>query len=278
MLASLFMDDRISQVAALANVARYDAAATARYVDGAPHIKHRSLRSLYGRLLVEVFDRARQHTAVPRVLDLGAGEGSVTLPCLELGAHVVAIDSSESQIDALRRRCAPFGSRLDARCEDVNEALDAEGATYDIVIANSFLHHVPDFMDVIRRSALVLGPHGQFFSFQDPLRYDTLPRATIVFDRIAYVSWRLSKGDVFGGLMRRVRRARGVYCSESVHDNAEYHVVRNGVDQAAIAQGLRELGFECRIERYFSTQSRLLQRVGSAMGLENTFAVVARRP
>ncbi len=81
------MDERINQVAALANFSAYDEEATRKYIDGAPHIKHASLRKLYGELVVQVFDTAKQQVDVPKVLDLGAGEGSVKLPFLELGGQ-----------------------------------------------------------------------------------------------------------------------------------------------------------------------------------------------
>ncbi|MEO7189966.1 MAG: class I SAM-dependent methyltransferase [Vicinamibacterales bacterium] len=269
------MDERINRVAALANVSRYDADATSHYADGAPHIKHASLRTLYGQLLVDVFDRAKEHTPVPRVLDLGAGEGSVTLPFLELGARVLAVDSSRTQLDALIGRCGRFGDMLHTRCEDVADTLGT-AETFDIIAVNSFLHHVPDTLGLVRRAIARLAPHGQFFSFQDPLRYDSLPRPTLLFDRIAYVSWRIFRGDVLGGLARRLRRSRGAYRDDSVHDNVEYHVVRNGVDHVALMASLTQMNLECRLVPYFSTQSRLFQPVGAALGLKNTFALIAR--
>ena len=228
------MDRKVNRVAALANISAYDEEGTKSYVDGAPHIKHASLRSMYAGLVVRVFEEAQQHTPVPRVLDLGAGEGSVTLPFLDLGARVTAVDISESQLEVLRTKCAQFGDRLEIRCEDINDTLQRPGEQYDIIVVNSFLHHVPDYVGMLDRAIDRLTPHGQVFSFQDPLRYDSLDRMSLVVSRIAYFSWRIFKGDVLGGIMRQLRRNRGVFVEDSVHDNAEYHVVRNGVDQEAL--------------------------------------------
>ena len=161
------MDKRVNRIAALANVSTYDAKATREYIDGAPHIKHASLRNLYGELVVQVFDSAKKHTNTPKVLDLGAGEGSVTLPFLELGAKVVAIDISNSQLNALKNKCERFGDMLSVRCEDINDTLKDKTKKYDIIVVNSFLHHVPDYLGMIREAATVLKPHGQFFSFQE---------------------------------------------------------------------------------------------------------------
>lgn len=271
------MDERISRVAALSNAAVYDSEGAKKYLDGAPHIKHASLRNLYGILLVKIFDYAKLHSPHPTVLDLGAGEGSVTLPFLELGANVVAVDISQAQLDALRKKCKGHEQSLELRCQDVQETLTDTRRRYDIVVANSFLHHIPDYISAIRQSIALLNPHGQFFSFQDPLRYDSLSRWSLIVSRIAYFSWRITKGDVINGLRRRIRRSRGIFLPDSPHDNAEFHATRNGVDQDAISSLLLENDLECDIIRYFSAHSSFFQPFGAAVGLSNTFAVIGRK-
>ncbi len=265
-----------TSIAALANVAAYDSFESADYIDGAPHIKHASLRQLYATLLHQVFVRAAEATPKPRVLDLGAGEGSVTLPFLTLGASVVAIDISQGQLDRLTARCAEFRDSLQTRCQDICEALRDDRDSYDIVVANSLLHHIPDYTSLIRAALGRLNPRGQFFSFQDPLRYSSLGPFRRMFSNGSYYVWRFGKGDVISGMKRRLRRRRGAF-NDSVHDNTEYHVVRDGVDQDQIAALCKSLGFECEIHKYFSTQSRMMQPVGAALNLANTFAVIAHR-
>jgi len=271
------IDERVNRVAALANISAYGPEATSRYIDGAPHIKHASLRALYANLVIQVYDFAKRHTEVPSVLDMGAGEGAVTLPFLELGAKVTAVDISSSQLNVLRSKCERFGDRLEVRCEDIADTLKDKHANYDIIVANSFLHHIPDYLGMIREAINLLSPWGQFFSFQDPLRYDSVGKPTMIFSTLAYFSWRVFKGDVIGGLKRRFRHMRGIYLEDSIHDNAEYHATRNGVDQDAICRLFEDCGFDCNIIRYFSTQSRLFQPIGSALKVKNTFAVIARR-
>ena len=276
------MDEQahINKIAALANIESYDRDKTRRYTDGAPHIKHAELRALYRRLVVEVYDAARSFVSQPKVLDLGAGEGSATLPFLELGAKTTAVDISEAQLNALRTRCSSFAKNLTVCCGDISDAIKElldKKCEYDIIVANSFLHHVPDYLGLIRECSKMLSPHGQFLSFQDPIKYASLGKFTNLLSKIAYFSWRIFKGDVIGGIQRRVRRSRGIYFDDCPQDNSEYHVVRGGVDQDAIAELFKELGFECQIIRYFSTQSRFWQSVGSAIKAYNTFSVIARK-
>jgi SAM-dependent methyltransferase len=272
-------DDRYAakdRGAVAANEAFFNEETTRRYVDVSPHVKYASLRHLYVQLTGDVFTEARKHIEIPRVLDLGAGEGSATLPFLELGARVVAVDVSTSQLAELRRKCRPYQDRLEVRQVDIGSALRAD-EYFDIVVMSSCLHHIPNYIAVIEKGLGALSPTGQFFSFQDPVRYDTMSAFSRWFSKITYFSWRVFQGDFFGGLSRTVRRARGIYLDDCAADITEYHVVRNGVDQDEIAGVLSSRGFECRVVRYFSTQGSLFQPLGSALGVQNTFSIIARR-
>jgi SAM-dependent methyltransferase len=259
-----------------ANEAFFNEETTRKYADVSPHVKYASLRRLYGRLVEDVYAHAREHAEVPTVLDLGAGEGSATLPFLESGARVVAVDVSESQLSELRRKCGAYKDRLEIRQADIDDAF-LPGEYYDVVLMSSCLHHIPDYISVIQNAANALSPKGQFFSFQDPIRYDTMNRLSYGFNRMVYFSWRVFQGDFFGGLSRTLRRRQGIYLDDCAADNTEYHVVRNGVDQDEIVRVLSARGFDCRIVRYFSTQGSVFQPVGSALGVENTFSIIARR-
>src|SRR5207253_10760835 len=137
----------------------------------------------------------------------------------------------------------------------------------DIISCISFLHHVPDYMTLIRQSVKLLNDPGVFITLGDPLRYDTLSIPERAFQQLAYTFWRVGRPDVWGGISRRLRRMRGIYLEDSAYDNAEYHVTRNGVDQDAIADALRADGLEVEIQKYWSTQSKLGQRLGRYFAL-----------
>ena len=271
---------RLPQSAASANAAWYDSLPLGAYLDGAPHLKHPSLRIYYSSLVQRVFRIATQHTPEPRVLDLGAGEGSVTIPFLALGALVTAVDVSSRQLDGLVERCALYESSLELRCGDVQEVIAQirqSTVRYDVVVANSFLHHIPDYVELLRQAVPVLTPSGVIFTFQDPLFFSRLGIFTRSFGAIGYFAWRLGRPDRFGGVARRIRRIFGIYHADSQEDNAEYHVVRGGVDDHLIEAELRNLGFQVEVIRYFSAQLAIWQWMGTALGLQNTFAVIASR-
>jgi 2-polyprenyl-6-hydroxyphenyl methylase / 3-demethylubiquinone-9 3-methyltransferase len=269
--------DDSHRLAALANAAMFNEEGTANCVAASPHLTHPMVCALYASLVNRAFNTAKKYSSMPRVLDLGAGEGSATLPFLELGAHVTAVDISESQLAVLAQKCGPFAARLRVYREDINQILEDKKEQYDIVVMNSFVHHIPDYLAVFHKSIAILRPHGLIFTFQDPLRYDTLGRGSFCFSMGAYFFWRLFRGNYLQGLRTRIRRLQGIYIPGSKEDDAEYHVTRNGVDQDAIARLFASEGFTCEIVRYFSTQSSIFQRLGSFWGTKNTFAVIAQR-
>lgn len=264
-------------VAGTANRAVYDSMAHGEYLLGAPHLRHESIRNLYSEVVSRVFELAqRGGKPRPLVLDLGAGDGIATRPFLSRGAHVVAVDVSERQLEELRNNCHKYGGVLETRCDDVMNVL-AEGRKYDVIVANSLLHHIPDYMALMESVAGALSDCGVFMSFQDPMWRSSMSKRDMLVSSAAYVSWRIWQGDVLGGLWRRFRRALGYYSESSPHDNTEYHAVRDGVDQNAIRDTLVARGFECSILQYCSLQSAVLQPAGVRLGIKNTFALLAAR-
>jgi SAM-dependent methyltransferase len=89
-----------------------------------------------------------------RILDLGCGDGALTIKLKAMGCAVVGVDGSAEQIEAARR----LG--LDARVMD-GQALDFD-AEFDAVFTNAALHWMPDPDAVIRGVARALRPGGRF--------------------------------------------------------------------------------------------------------------------
>ena len=103
---------------AISNRIAYDSLSNGDYVSLAPHLRHDSIRRLYADLVERAYKTALLRAGGPvSVLDLGAGEGTVTLPFLQLGARVLAVDISERQLEQLRTKCAGLSSQLEVRCE-----------------------------------------------------------------------------------------------------------------------------------------------------------------
>ena len=97
-----------------------------------------------------------------QVLEAGCGTGSmwkgVTLP---EGCHVTLTDLSAGMLDTARTNTAHLPCAY-AQCDVM--ALPWPDASFDVVIANMMLYHVPDINRALAEIRRVLKPDGRFFA------------------------------------------------------------------------------------------------------------------
>jgi SAM-dependent methyltransferase len=208
------------------------------------------------------------------VLDIGAGHGSFAEPLLAFGCRVTATEMSRPSVDYLRSR---FGSndRFSIALDEDGSMRSLGGQTFSLVLFASVLHHIPDYDAALMTAASHLSAGGALISFQDPLWYPTLRVTSLRLSQAAYVWWRLGQGNYLRGLKTRWRRLTGVYDERDPSDMVEYHVVRQGVNQERVHAVLSPLFGKVDTFKYWSTQSAVGQRIGEALGADNTFGVVA---
>jgi len=243
------------------------------YLKGSPHLRHSHLNARLVGWITHLFEQSIGPNGT--VLEVGAGDGSLTEPLLAQGYRVVATEMSEASADRLESR---FGGneRFEVIHDPEGDLLALEGRQFDALLFASVLHHIPDYLGVISRlleSHLVSG--GSLASIQDPLWYSRASRPTRFATEASYLSWRLTQGDLLSGLRTRLRRLGAGPGEEEPGDVVEYHVVRNGVDEQAIAESLSERFRHVQIQTYWSSQGPVQQRLGERAGLRNTFAVLA---
>jgi 2-polyprenyl-6-hydroxyphenyl methylase/3-demethylubiquinone-9 3-methyltransferase len=94
-----------------------------------------------------------------RVLDLGCGGGLVSAPLARMGGAVTALDASSDAIGAARAYAEGAGLAIDFRV-DTAEALAAEGASFDLVVALEIIEHVADVRAFLAAAATLTAPGG----------------------------------------------------------------------------------------------------------------------
>ena len=115
-----------------------DYAANARFVS-----------DLAGAVLEWLDPKAGEH-----ILDLGCGDGALTLKLSEIGAHVVGVDASENFVEAAKEQ------GVDARLMN-GEALQFS-QEFDAVFSNAALHWMTNPRAVVEGVARALRPGGRF--------------------------------------------------------------------------------------------------------------------
>ena len=97
-----------------------------------------------------------------RILDIGCGGGILSEPLARLGAAMVGVDPSESNIDLARRHAAQSQLTIDYR-NSSGEVLAAAGETFDVVLAMEVVEHVTDVHLFIDAAAALVKPGGLLF-------------------------------------------------------------------------------------------------------------------
>jgi SAM-dependent methyltransferase len=258
-----------------ANVAAYSAFNEEEYTNGAPHLKHPSIGRLYRSLADSAIAHLTRDPARVTVLELGAGNGLASYPWFERGVNLTAVDSSEPMLQELAEKAKAYGLKPRVVVADALEYLDQATERFDVVTHVSMLHHVPDYLHLLKRSMERVAVGGSLLTLQDPLRYDRLAFPNHLADRAAYFAWRLGQGNLKRGLRTRWRRLRGVYSENEVVDFEDYHLVRAGVDSEKIVETLAPGFARVEVIPYWSTYNRTLQTLGERLRLVCSFGILA---
>jgi 2-polyprenyl-6-hydroxyphenyl methylase/3-demethylubiquinone-9 3-methyltransferase len=94
-----------------------------------------------------------------RILDIGCGGGLLAEPLARLGASMVGVDPSETNIEAAKQHAAQVDLPIDYRCTTA-EALAETGERFDMVLAMEVVEHVADVPLFVQSCATLTKPGG----------------------------------------------------------------------------------------------------------------------
>ncbi|MBN8424216.1 class I SAM-dependent methyltransferase [Microbacterium esteraromaticum] len=99
-------------------------------------------------------------TATTRLLDIGAGPGTITIDFANRAAHVTATEINADALGLSRALAAERGvTNIDFSIEDVHTLSFSDGA-FDVVHAHQVLQHVADPVQALREMRRVTKPGG----------------------------------------------------------------------------------------------------------------------
>ena len=178
-----------------------------------------------------------------RALDYGCGSGNLTRHLVDLGVHTVAADVSDEYLEAVQKKFAgtDMVDTLEIGGVDLAGVPDA---CFDLVVTYSVLHHVPDYLAIVREMGRVLKPGGILYIdhevtetyYQRPAVYvEFLKRARPRVDWRRVISLVL---DVRGyvHILRRLANPR--YKKEGdIHVWPDDHIEWDKIEQMLRSQG-----------------------------------------
>lgn len=94
------------------------------------------------------------------VLDVGCGDGAISLPAAERGAEVFAVDASAEACQAARRNAQIRGRQIALQVGNAQHLPYSTG-TFDVVLAVTVLCFLEDAAGALREMARVVRPGGK---------------------------------------------------------------------------------------------------------------------
>ncbi len=162
-----------------------------RYYESREKRTMRPRRSRYVTRQLERVVRAAALDPTLPVLEVGAGLGRYTIPLLERGFTVTALDLSPVMLDRLARRAA--SPRLQTVAGDLADAPRLIERRFPRAVGFFTLHHMHDLDAVLRGLAGVLEP-GARVAFLEPNAYNPLYYVQIALT--PGMTWRGDRGVV----------------------------------------------------------------------------------
>lgn len=99
-------------------------------------------------------------------LDLGCGSGNLTKHLLKLGYNVIASDVSKNFLKLVKKR---FNSdKLSVKKINGTDLDTFEDNSVDLIVIYSVLHHIPDYLTVIKECVRVLKKGGILYMDHEP--------------------------------------------------------------------------------------------------------------
>ncbi|MEQ7008240.1 class I SAM-dependent methyltransferase [Actinopolymorpha sp. B17G11] len=244
------------------------------YDPGSPHLSHLRLKKRLGAEIWSAVDRSFIRKGNCRVLEIGGGHGTITELAVAAGASVTVTEMSEASAVELRKRFA-HNDRVRVIHDRLGDEILKPESTFDVVLCVSVLHHIPDYLGYVKSLVDLISPDGDLITFQDPMWYPRRSRRNMAMYWACYFAWRAFQGNLLRGLGTRIRHVRGIRDQRLESDMVEYHVVRQGVDEVALASLVEKQFTSTAVVPYWSTQSGVLQRLGERLSLHSSFALVA---
>jgi ubiquinone/menaquinone biosynthesis C-methylase UbiE len=196
-----------------------------------------------GRALSTAIKAVKTDSKPLSALDYGCGSGNLTRHLIEAGINTVSADVSEGFLNLIERNFSHTGL---SKTQKINgkDLSGIETGQFDLVATYSVLHHVPDYMRIVKEMCRVLKPGGVLYIdhevndsyYQRPQQYiEFLKKARPIINIKRYLRLLF---DVKGykHIVRRLVNPR--YKREGdIHVWPDDHIEWDKIEQLVIAEG-----------------------------------------
>ena len=197
-----------------------------------------------GRALSTAIKAVKTDSKPLSALDYGSGSGNLTRHLIEAGINTVSADVSDGFLNLIERNFSHTGL---SKTRKINgkDLSGIENDRFDLVATYSVLHHVPDYIQIVKEMCRVLKPGGVLYIdhevnesyYQKPEQYlEFLQKARPIINLKRYLRLLF---DVKGykHIVRRLINPR--YKREGdIHVWPDDHIEWDKIEQLVIEEGL----------------------------------------
>lgn len=192
-----------------------------------------------------------------RILDLGCGTGFITEKLYRNDDFEIdAVDIAENMTEILKKK---IQNATNVHIY-VREALGFLGDSmashkqYDLIIFSTFLHHLYDYLNIVRQGIELLAPDGYIYILNEPVKtINLLEIMDTFFHRLLF-----SPKGLHHSIINALFLNRNIGMSNYNKAIAEYHFYRGGINLNVLLQLLKEHNVKIlHTRRYALTKFKL---------------------
>lgn len=136
------------------------------------------------------------------IIDIGCGTCDIPISIAENApdARIVAVDASKFMLELAKEKI--IARRLEQRITTINSKVPGLAILqgFDMIISNSFIHHLPDPLIFWKEIKLIASPNAGIL-FMDLIRPDSKKHAQQLVQNLAPQEHRLFKRDFYNSLL-----------------------------------------------------------------------------
>lgn len=133
------------------------------YIDRHSEIYNTIEQGRLAQVIDQAFASIRSTTTAPTCLDFGCGRGNLTMQFLDRGGIVTAADITPSFLQHVSNLASSRGQGVSTHLLNGIDLREFKDNSFDLVASYSVLHHVPDYLAIVRELTRIVRPGGVIF-------------------------------------------------------------------------------------------------------------------
>lgn len=188
-----------------------------------------------------------------RILDLGCGTGFITTKLyMNHNFEIEAVDIAENMTKVLKEKIQN-ASNVHVYVQEASEFLRdgiASHKQYDLIVFSTFLHHLYDYLKILKQSIELLAQNGYIYILNEPVKKaNLLEFIDASFYRLLFTPKGL-RYIIINAISLILNRSHWVSNYDKII--AEYHYYRGGINLNAVLQLLEEHNIKVLHKRHYA--------------------------